>query len=246
MKVIIFGALSGIAREVSRIYAQKNAHLLLVGRNEERLRQEADDLLVRGAETCKIWPLDLATSDKQIEFPKMLEALGGNIDYIYITYGFLGDQYKSEKNIDLARDVLKVNFQSAAEWCLLSANLIEEQNHGALIVLSSVAGDRGRQSNYIYGAAKSGLSTLMQGISHRLATSQAKAILIKLGFVDTPMTAHIEKKGALWSQPEEIAKLLVKSAENTSKPIIYMPWYWKYILLIIRSLPSFVFHKTKL
>ncbi|MEP3477400.1 MAG: SDR family NAD(P)-dependent oxidoreductase [Hyphomicrobiales bacterium] len=246
MKVIIFGALSGIAREISRIYAKKNAQLVLVGRNEERLRQEADDLRERGADTCMIWPLDLTDVDNQTVFPNIVEALGGNIDYIYITYGSLGDQYKSEQNIDLAREIIKVNFQSAAEWCLLSANLIEKQNHGTLIVLSSVAGDRGRQSNYIYGAAKSGLSTLMQGISHRLAASKAKAILIKLGFVDTPMTAHIEKKGLLWVQAEKIAQLLVKAAENTSKPIIYMPWYWKYILLIIRSLPSFIFHKTKL
>jgi NAD(P)-dependent dehydrogenase (short-subunit alcohol dehydrogenase family) len=113
------------------------------------------------------------------------------------------------------------------------------------VVIGSVAGDRGRASNYVYGATKAGLGALVEGIAHRLARSGARAVLIKPGFVDTPMTAAIANKGVLWAKPEAVARTIVAAAER-GPPVVYTPWFWRGIMLIVRNTPSFVFHKTNL
>jgi short-subunit dehydrogenase len=130
-------------------------------------------------------------------------------------------------------------------WCLAVANQLEFARCGTLVVIGSVAGDRGRQSNYIYGATKAGLGILVEGIAHRLAGSGATAVLVKPGFVDTAMTAHIEKKGALWSSPQKVAAQIRKAAAG-SRPVTYVPGYWRLIMSVIRSVPSVIFHRTKL
>src|SRR5262249_51154033 len=159
------------------------------------------DLLARGAKTCRTWPGDLAAvTDATAELGGMAQALGGSVDAVLLFYGVLGDQKLAERDVGEARRIVGVNFTSAAEWCLAAAALLERQNAGVLVAVSTVAGDRGRQSNYVYGAAKAGLTTLVEGIAHRLARTRARAVVIKLGFVDTPMTAHIEKGGPLWAK----------------------------------------------
>jgi decaprenylphospho-beta-D-erythro-pentofuranosid-2-ulose 2-reductase len=147
-----------------------------------------------------------------------------------------------------AQRLLATNFTSAAGWCLAAATMLENQGHGALVVIGSVAGDRGRASNYVYGAAKGGLGILVQGLAHRLARTGARAVLIKPGFVDTPMTAHIARKGFLWAQPETIGHAIVKAARAGSRcePIVYAPGFWRWIMVLIRMTPSAIFHKTRL
>jgi len=246
-KVIVLGALSAIAEATARIYAARRATLLLAARNETRLAALRDDLLARGAARCEVRSLDLATVDDTAKcFAEFVEAIGGRTDAVCVFYGVLGDQRSGEQDPAAARDMLRINFVSAAEWCLAAANQLEKQKGGVLLVASSVAGDRGRQSNYIYGAAKAGLSVLVQGIAHRLAPSGARAVLAKLGFVDSPMTAHIEKKGALWARPTDVAEKLVKLADRPGSPVAYVPWFWRGIMLIVRGVPAAVFHKTKL
>ena len=115
-----------------------------------------------------------------------------------------------------------------------------------LLVISSVAGDRGRQSNYIYGAAKAGITTLCQGLAHRLANTNARVVVAKLGFVDSPMTAHIKKRGPLWSTPAKVATLIKAAADNRRATIVYVPSFWRWIMLVVRLLPSSLLHKTKL
>jgi len=174
----------------------------------------------------------------------MAASIGG-LDSVMLFYGTLGDNEKAEKDIAEARRLLATNFTSAAEWCLTAADLIESQSHGSLVVVGSVAGDRGRQSNYIYGAAKGGLGLLVQGLAHRLARCGGHAVVVKPGFVDTPMTASIAKGGPLWAQPEAVAKI-IKKAATRSGPVVYAPGFWRWIMLAIRSVPAPVFHKTKL
>ncbi len=128
---------------------------------------------------------------------------------------------------------------------MAAANHFEQARAGTLVVIGSVAGDRGRQSNYLYGATKAGLAVLVQGLAHRLAPLGASAVLVKPGFVDTAMTAHIPNKGALWSSPEKVAALIRKAADS-GRPIAYAPGYWRFIMMVIKSVPAAIFHRTKL
>lgn len=245
-RIIVLGALSAIGEATARLYAAQGAHLVLAGRGEQRLTQVADDLLARGASKCIIWPLDLAQSDCLAEFRRMVEALGGSVDAVILFYGVLGDQKLAESDQAEFGRIISVNFASAVEWANAAAGHFELQDSGTLVAISSVAGDRGRQSNYVYGAAKSGLTTMVQGIAHRLARTNARAVVIKLGFVDTPMTAHIKKGGPLWSNPDRIAAQVKAVTDNPKKPIVYAPWFWRWIMLIVRIMPAAIIHKTNL
>lgn len=246
-KIIILGALSAIAEATARRYASEGAQLVLVARNGERLTDLAKDMKARGATRCDTRAMDLAQlTDPAAAFEEMMVALGGHVDAVFVFYGLLGDQRHEEHDIVAAARTLRVNFSSAAEWCLVIANQLERQKNGVLVAVSSVAGDRGRQSNYIYGAAKAGLSVLVEGIAHRLASKGAYAVVAKLGFVDTPMTAHIRKKGLLWAKPDDVAAKLIAIADKPSMPVVYVPGFWRLIMTIVCSVPSQVFHKTKL
>jgi decaprenylphospho-beta-D-erythro-pentofuranosid-2-ulose 2-reductase len=246
-RVIILGALSAIGEASARLFAASGARLVIAGRDATRLERVRDDLKVRGAGEVICWPVDFtAVADPHVDLARMAEALGGPVDAVLMFYGVLGDQTRAQGDIAHLRTILSVNFSSAAEWAEASAGLLERQNHGALVVITSVAGNRGRQSNYLYGAAKGGLSILVEGLAHRLAPGKARAVAVKLGFVDTPMTAHIKKGGPLWSTPDMVGQQIVAIARKPGRPVVYAPWFWWGIMSIIRAVPSVIFHKTKL
>lgn len=243
-RVVIVGALSAIAEAAARRWAEAGAYLVLAARDADRLNAVAADLRAYGA-TVETFAADLATADAGALLAGMSK--DGPLDVVLVAYGLLGDQQRAERDPGHAQEIMAVNFTSAANWCLAAANVLEAQRHGALIVVGSVAGDRGRASNYVYGAAKGGIAVLVQGLAHRLSRSGARAVLIKPGFVDTPMTAHITPKGALWAKPDDIARVIVAAGDvKRSGPIVYAPWFWRWIMVVIRSLPSFVLHRTKL
>lgn len=243
-KIVVLGALSEIAEATCRLYAAEGARLLLTGRSEERLQAVAGDLRVRGADEVRVEALDLATADAEACLERWDKELGG-VDLVLLAYGVLGDQRSLEKDLAAAAALIDVNFRSAALWCLAAANLFERQCSGTLAVIGSVAGDRGRQSNALYGATKGGLGILVQGLAHRLAKRGATAVLVKPGFVDTAMTAHIPNKGALWSSPDKLARIIHKAAESRA-PVVYAPGYWRLIMSVIRSVPPQIFHRTSL
>jgi short-subunit dehydrogenase len=248
LRVIILGATSAIAEATARLYAQEKACLLLAGRNGERLNQISADLLARGATSAPVEALDLGQIGVAAEaLDRMIGTLGG-VDHVLLFYGILGEQSRTNTDQDHVAEILSVNFTSAAQWCMASAARLEAQGHGSLVVIGSVAGDRGRQSNYVYGAAKAGLATLVQGIAHRMAIRTPKgprAVVVKPGFVDTPMTAGMKKGGPLWAQPAAIASVVRKAADKGG-PIVYAPWFWRFILLVIRLIPAPIFHKVPL
>jgi decaprenylphospho-beta-D-erythro-pentofuranosid-2-ulose 2-reductase len=245
-KIIILGALSAMAEAAARKWAEQGAHLLIAGRDRARLEDVAADLRVRGG-IANIYEGDLADVDAEKTLAEMVEQLGG-VDVVLLAYGVLGDQKLAETNPAEASRILAIDFTSAASWCLAVAKVLETQRRGVLIVIGSVAGDRGRQSNYVYGAAKGGLGILVQGIAHRLAASGARAVLIKPGFVDTPMTASIPNKGLLWAKPQKVADIIVRAGMSNAPapPVIYAPSFWRWIMYVIRFTPSFVFHRTQL
>jgi short-subunit dehydrogenase len=245
-RVVILGALSAIAMATARIYAAEKAALVLVGRNQERLDTVAADLRARGAAQVETAAIDIEAAAG--DAPRLLDewaAKIGPIDDVIVVYGYLGSQPAASSNPAELKKILGVNFTSAALWCEAAANMLRKNKRGSVIAVSSVAGDRGRQSNYAYGAAKGGLALYVQGLAHSLAGTGARAVAMKLGFVDTPMTDGMDKKGALWAQPQEPAQAIRRAARGGG-PIQYSPTIWRFIMLVIRSVPSFVFHKTKL
>ena len=240
--ILVLGATSAIAQGFARLHAGRRDRLMLVGRDQVRLQQIADDLRARGAESVETMALDLSDpGDYAQAFGAMLERLGG-FDMILVAYGILGDQTRAEHEPAHLQDVFQANLTSAAQWLSLGAAHFADRGRGTLIAISSVAGDRGRKKNYAYGAAKGGLSIFLAGLRHRLAGTDVSVLTVKPGFVDTPMTAHMEKAGPLWASPERVARDIDK-AVRAKKEVVYTPWFWRWIMVIIRLLPSAIFNR---
>jgi len=245
-RVAIFGATSAIAEKLARLYAESGASLYLVARDAEKLKLVANDLRARGAAQVIERIFDFAAIDG---FPNLLaemQAKFGIPDRALIAFGTLPDQAKIQDDEAEARQALEVNFLSPALLLQALARLMATTG-GAIGVIGSVAGDRGRASNYIYGSAKAGLGTLAQGLAHRQAVAHAPLaiVLVKPGFVDTPMTAALPK-GPLWAKPEAVAGDIHAALERKRSAILYTPFFWRYILIIIRLLPQAIMHRTKL
>lgn len=243
-KVIILGATSAIAQATVRLLAARGASLYLVGRNAANLEAVARDATTRGAQKVEFRSLDLNDCEAHASLvERAWQALGG-LDGAVLAHGVLGDQEESQRTWAAAEVVLRTNFLSAASLLTELANRFEAQKAGTLVVLSSVAGDRGRQSNYVYGASKGALTVFLQGMRNRLAKSGVAVVTVKPGFVDTPMTAHVPKN-KLFASPEQVARGLLKAADQR-KNEVYVPGFWALIMLIIRSIPEPVFKRLKL
>lgn len=242
MRVIVLGATSAIAEATMRLYAAENAELLLVGRHADRLAAIAADLRLRGAASAETAVCDLARPGAAAAFAGFVAALGG-VDHVLLAYGTLGEHNEAERDAATAASILQDNFISSAAWALAAAGLLERQGGGSLVVIGSVAGDRGRRANYIYGAAKSGLATLIEGIAHRFASAGPRAAIVKPGPTITPMTeGFASRKGLLWATPERVAAI-VRRAADKGGPVVYAPWFWRWIMLAIRLVPAPIFNR---
>ncbi|MBO0780762.1 MAG: SDR family oxidoreductase [Ktedonobacteraceae bacterium] len=244
MKVLIIGATSALAHEVAKNFARDGAELFLVARNHEKLRAVADDLKVRGAKRSDTYILDLGQLGQHQEMlDQAIHTLDG-LDMLLIAHGTLGDQRLSEQNVEEALKEFTNNCTSVISLLTISANYFEKRRQGCIAVISSVAGDRGRGSNYVYGAAKAGVSAFLQGLRNRLAKKNVSVVTIKPGFIDTPMTAHM-KKGLLMARADSVGKG-VYEAMIKGKDVVYLPWFWRPIMFIIRSIPESIFKKLSL
>jgi short-subunit dehydrogenase len=244
LKVLIIGATSAIAEATARCYAQRGARLYLVARNAERLADIAADLRVRGAADISYASLDvndLAAHAAVLE--QACQWLDG-IDVALIAHGTLPDQPACEASVSIAMAEFATNGSSTIALMTALSPRFEAQRHGVLAVISSVAGDRGRQSNYLYGAAKAAVSTFASGLRQRLAKVGVNVLTIKPGFVDTPMTRDF-RKGALWAKPDTIARGIVRAVDR-GRSVVYLPGFWLPIMLIIRHIPEFIFKRIKL
>ena len=243
-KVIIVGATSRIAQEVARKMAAEGDKLFLTGRNEQRLERLADDLKVRGASDVKIYPMDVTDYSSHASLIDTADKQFDGLDTILIAHGTLADQKQCEHSFEQTKKELEINCLSTISLLTHIANKFEEQGKGTIAVISSVAGDRGRQSNYVYGTAKGALNIFMQGLRNRLQRAGVQVLTIKPGFVDTPMTTDFSK-GLLWSQPEKIAND-IHQAIKKNKSEIYTPWFWRPVMMVIKSIPGFIFNRLKL
>lgn len=243
-RILIFGAHSAIAQAVGRCFAQKGDALLLVGRNAIKLQSVADDLRTRGASRVEILVMDALDYDKHAQLVDQARNLFGGLDIVLIAHGTLPDQQACQMSFEKARREFDINTLSVISLLTHMANYFESERCGTLAVISSVAGDRGRQSNYLYGATKGAVTIFLQGLRNRLHKSGVQVVTIKPGFVNTPMTAAFQK-GPLWVQPEKVAEDIVQ-ALHKRRSVVYTPWFWRYIMWIIRSIPEAVFKRMSL
>jgi decaprenylphospho-beta-D-erythro-pentofuranosid-2-ulose 2-reductase len=243
-KILIVGATSAIAEATARIWAQRGDHLFLVARDKERLKAIADDLRVRGCKKVETYCMDANDFGAHVPMLEAAERVLNGLDTVLIAHGTLGDQTACERDFNTARQELNTNAISVISLLTYVANRFEAQKHGSIAVISSVAGDRGRQSNYVYGTAKGAVSIFLQGLRNRLHKSGVQVLTIKPGFVDTPMTAEF-KKGPLWANPEAIARSIHSAIEKRCD-VIYTPWFWLGIMTFINLIPERIFKKLKL
>ncbi len=244
MNILIVGATSAIATATARIFAQRRDRLFLMARNSERLAELTADLKIRGAESVGSLALDL--DDFNAHALALAEATHflQQIDVALLCHGVLPDQATVEVDFDLALKSINTNGLSVISLLTEIARSISQQGFGTIAVITSVAGMRGRQPNYVYGAAKALVSVYLQGLRGRLHKHNVHVIDIKPGLVDSPMTARFEK-GPLWSSPELVAEKIV-SGIAAKKHTVYAPGYWRYIMYVVTAIPEIIFKRMKL
>lgn len=237
--ILILGATSTIAKHTIRLFAADEHSLYLVARNEDKLASMKQDMLVRGAKDVNYESLDLSDDKQHIDLMSRVTETMGSIDTVLIAYGTLSDQNISIESYANTLKELQINCLSVISLLTILANQMEQQGSGSIAVISSPSGDRGRQSNYIYGTAKGALTIFLQGLRNRLSKSNVHVLTIKPGFVDTPMTKDF-KKGFLWANPEVISKGIYNAIKK-KREVVYLPFFWRYIMIIIKSIPEKLF-----
>jgi decaprenylphospho-beta-D-erythro-pentofuranosid-2-ulose 2-reductase len=243
-KILIIGAASAIAQETAKCFAKENAKLFLTDINIGRLEAVRADLLARNTTRIFIEVMDVNDFEGHQEIiNKAVEALGG-LDAVLIAHGILGDQIKSQENPKLIVKEFNTNALSVILLASHAANYFEKQKSGCIAVISSVAGDRGRQSNYIYGSAKGAVTTFLQGLRNRMSQHNVNVLTIKPGQVDTPMTADMPKS-PLFAKASVVGKGIFDAMKN-GKDVAYLPGFWRLIMCAVKAIPEGIFKKMKM
>jgi len=242
--IVVFGANSAIAREVIRIFAAEGARFHLFSRDIRKLDIVSTDLKVRFGSDVACSAFDFRDIDShETYFNDALRSLG-SIDMVLVAHGTLPDQREYERSVSKILDSININMSSAISFLTLAANYMEERKQGTIVALSSVAGDRGRRSNYVYGSSKAALSAFMSGLRGRFRTSDVSVVTVKLGPVKSPMTAHMGH-GRLFAEPSVVARAIVRGIRS-GKAVIYAPFYWRIVMLVLNIMPERIFHALKI
>lgn len=244
-KILVVGANSAIAEAYAKLKAKSGTEFYLIGRDQDRLSALQCDLIVRGSGPVNIGLCDFADISQH---PSTIEKAFGllkEVDVVLVAHGTLPDQDKCNCDTSYALAAFNINAVATISILNLIANYLSEQKKGVIACISSVAGDRGRQSNFLYGSSKAAVTTYLQGLRNRLHCDNVSVVTIKPGFVDTPMTAHVQKNGFLWSQPELVAKQ-ISTAILKKKPVVYTPKFWWFILLVVKLIPEKIFMRMSM
>jgi len=244
-RVLVLGATSGIAQAVARVYAADGARLGLVARSGEHLAAVASDLAVRGAEVVLQRAADFRELERHRALVSEAEAALGGLDVVLVAHGVLPDQRACQEDPRRAVDSWEVNFVSAASLMEAAAERMAVAGRGTLGVLSSVAGERGRADNYVYGAAKAALTVYAGGLGHRLQGSGVTVVTIKPGPVDTPMVAGRNRSPRLVADVDVVGRRIHRALERGER-LLYVPGKWRWIMAVIRALPIRLFERLKL
>ncbi len=241
-KVLILGANSDVAESLACILATKGHELILAGRSIEKLTALKSDLEIRCNATCSTVIFDAENFDSHQDF---YDGLTQKPDWVIAAFGILIEQDEMIKSAELRHKSNRVNMVGAISIFDIIANDFEARKTGVMVGISSVAGDRGRASNYTYGSAKAAYSAYLSGLRNRLYKSGVHVVTVKPGFIKTKMTEHLELPTILTASPELVASKIEKAILN-KKNIIYVKWFWRYIMLIIKMIPESIFKKLKL
>jgi len=243
-KILVLGATSGIAEATCRIWASQGAQLYLVARNPEKLAAVAADLTARGAAYVGTAVADLDDTAKHADLlTHAINSLTG-MDIAYLAHGILGDQPLAERDFSHAAQILHTNFVAPVSLLTWLANYCVQRRSGVLAVLSSVAGDRGRKSNYVYGSSKAGLSAFLAGLRNRVDREGVTVLTIKPGPVKTAMTATM-KGSEKFADVNSVAATIVKAIDAKADNL-YVPFVWQPIMFVIRNIPDRIFKKLNL
>ena len=243
-KVLIIGATSSIAEHCARIWASRGDKLYLIARNEGHVLTIAADLKVRGASSVAIKCVDLNEMDRHVELLDAAENALDGVDVVLIAHGTLSNQKSCELSINETLQEIQTNALSSISLLTLIANRFEAKRDGTICVISSVAGDRGRASNYVYGSAKAMLTAFTSGLRQRLYKSNVAVVTVKPGFVDTPMTREFNK-GFLWAKPTKISERIVNAVDKKNDEV-YAPSFWFCIMCIVKNIPNCIFKRINL
>ncbi len=242
--ILILGATSSIARAAAHAFAAKGHSLFLAARDEDELDRIAKDIRIRFRVEVKYASFDAeAFGEHPHFFQQVIQNLGG-LEGILLAFGDLGDQKMAINDFNLSHRMIDRNFTGACSILSLGANYLAKQGQGFIIGITSVAGDRGRQSNYVYGAAKGGFNIFLEGLRNRLFHAGVRVITVKPGFVDTSMTFGLPGL-FLVASPKYVGEKIAGSL-NKSQDVVYIPWFWRYIMMIIKSIPERIFKRLKL
>ncbi len=240
--ILIIGAKSDIAKATAREYAKHGYDLYLAARNVNELEAFVTDVTVRTQRTVKLVELDILDYQSHQAFYDNLEEkpLG-----VISAVGYLGDQKKAQSDFEEARQIMDTNYTGVVSLFNIIANDFEKRRSGFMVGISSVAGDRGRKSNYIYGSAKAALTAYLSGLRNRLYDAQVHVMTVKPGFVATKMTEGMDLPEKLTAQPEELAEDIYK-AQQKGKNVLYTKWVWRWVMMIIKMIPEWKFKRMSI
>lgn len=240
--ILIYGAHSDVGQALATQYAQAGHDLYLASRNTAELERLSQDLKLRHAISATVLPFDACDYDVQ---PKLYEGLNPRPEGVIVCFGYLGDQVKAQSHFEEARQIIETNYLGAVRVLELAATEFSKQQRGWIVGISSVAGDRGRLSNYMYGSAKAGLSTYLSGLRNRLQKVNVPVLTVKPGFMATKMTAGLDLPQRLTTSPTTAAASIIK-AQRQKKDVVYISPIWRLIMGIITAIPERIFKRLSL
>ncbi|MCS7205045.1 MAG: SDR family oxidoreductase [Leptospiraceae bacterium] len=242
-RAVILGATSDMAYAFCKELGTNKINLTLLGRNQEKLEKIKNDLFIRYHIDVQAIPFDI----EKDSIETVISQLPRDFQIFACFVGYLGDQQKAQSDPKEAERIIRVNYTLPSLFTERIVELLKAQNSSEKVIIgvSSVAGDRGRQSNYFYGSAKAGYTAYLSGLRNRLFKENIHVMTVKPGFVRTAMTAHLTLPKLLTAEPEEVAKDIYHSMVK-KKNVLYTKWFWKYIMLIIRHIPEGIFKKLSL
>ena len=240
--VLVLGATSDMAQAIAKKYAKEGWSLSLAARNMDLLEPIASDLRVRSNTEVASLKFDATDFSNHGNF---YEALMTKPDVVICVFGYMGDQEAARTDISEVQKTINVNYTGAVSILNVVAEAFEKRGSGTIVGISSVAGDRGRQSNYIYGSAKAGFTAYLAGLRNRLVKSGVHVMTVKPGFCRTKMTENMELPAALTAEPEQVAEAVFHGVEK-KRNVIYTLWMWRWVMLIIRHIPEFIFKKLSM